>query len=51
MPKPVLDGYQANQKIRAGAAGDINKIIPIMAMTANAMKGDKQKCLLHSMGD
>ena len=48
---PVLDGYQATQKIRAGAAGDHNKIIPIIAMTANAMKGDKEKCLLHGMDD
>jgi PAS domain S-box-containing protein len=48
---PILDGYQATKKIRAGAAGDINRIIPIIAMTANAMKGDREKCLIHGMDD
>lgn len=48
---PVLDGYQTTENIRAGAAGKQNIHIPIIAMTANAMKGDKEKCLLHGMDD
>ena len=48
---PILDGYQATEQIRAGAAGEVNKTLPIIAMTANAMKGDKEKCLLHGMDD
>jgi PAS domain S-box-containing protein len=48
---PVLDGYQATDKIRAGHTGQKNRTIPIIAMTANAMKGDKEKCLLHGMDD
>jgi signal transduction histidine kinase/DNA-binding response OmpR family regulator len=48
---PVLDGYQATKKIRNGEAGDNNMEITIVAMTANAMAGDKDKCLLAGMDD
>jgi len=48
---PVLDGYQATMQIRSSATGIINNAIPIIAMTANAMAGDKQKCLDVGMDD
>ena len=48
---PVLDGYQATVKIRSKQAGITNNAIPIIAMTANAMAGDKQKCLDSGMND
>ena len=48
---PILDGYQATEQIRAGAAGASNKTLPIIAMTANAMKGDREKCLIFGMDD
>jgi len=48
---PVLDGYQATAKIRAEQTGIINNAIPIIAMTANAMAGDEQKCLDSGMDD
>ncbi|MDO6446505.1 response regulator [Colwellia sp. 1_MG-2023] len=48
---PEMDGYQATRKIRAGEAGSENIAIPIIAMTANAMQGDKQKCLDAGMDD
>ncbi len=48
---PKLDGYQTTQKIRAGEVGEIYKTIPIVAMTANAMVGDKEKCLNAGMND
>ncbi len=48
---PEMDGYQATQVIRSGAAGEFNKNIPIIAMTANAMQGDKEKCLDAGMSD
>ena len=48
---PVMDGYQTSQNIRAGKAGERYKSIPILAMTANALKGDKEKCLAAGMSD
>ncbi len=48
---PIMDGYEASRNIRAGEAGIHNKNIPIIAMTANAMKGDKEKCLEAGMSD
>ncbi|WP_168433303.1 response regulator [Pontiella sulfatireligans] len=40
---PVMDGFEATSRIRA-IEGPASKA-PIIALTANAMKGDKQKCL------
>ncbi len=48
---PELDGYETTQKIREGAAGERYCKIPIIALTANAMKGDEQKCLDAGMND
>ena len=48
---PELDGYQTTQAIRSGEAGQSNISLPIIAMTANAMQGDKQKCLNAGMND
>lgn len=48
---PVMDGYEASSAIRNGKAGKQYKNIPIIAMTANAMAGDREKCLLWGMND
>lgn len=40
---PVMDGYESTRKIREWQAGSI-KSIPILAVSANAMKGDLEKC-------
>ena len=48
---PVLDGYQTTLKIREGAAGDAYRGVPIVAMTAYAMSGDREKCLASKMDD
>lgn len=45
---PVMDGYAATEAIRRGEAGAHNKDIPIVALTANAMIDDRQKC--HAVG-
>jgi CheY-like chemotaxis protein len=48
---PVMDGYQATEGVRSGAGGKGNEAIPIIAMTANVMKGDKERCLEVGMDD
>ncbi|WP_076587321.1 response regulator [Vibrio ostreicida] len=48
---PILDGYAATKAIRDGQAGNVFRHIPIIAMTANAFKGDKVKCLDAGMND
>ncbi|MBC7533725.1 MAG: response regulator, partial [Oligoflexus sp.] len=47
---PEMDGYDATQAIRASKTIS-NPRIYIIAMTASAMKGDKEKCLSVGMND
>jgi PAS domain S-box-containing protein len=48
---PILDGFDTTKEIRNGKAGENHLNIPILALTANAMKGDRQKCLDAGMND
>jgi PAS domain S-box-containing protein len=47
---PVLDGFEATRQIRA-LERDLNRHVPIVAMTANAMSGDREACLAVGMDD
>jgi len=48
---PVMDGVDATAAIRAGQGKVRNPRIPIIAMTANAMRGDRERCLEAGMDD
>jgi len=46
---PGLDGYAATASIRAGAGPNVDT--PIVALTASAMQGDRERCLEAGMSD
>jgi signal transduction histidine kinase/CheY-like chemotaxis protein len=56
---PEMDGLQATERIRAGeryknsakACGEASDHLTIVAMTAHAMQGDRERCLLAGMDD
>lgn len=48
---PEMDGFETTMKIRSNEAGVYNPCVPIIALTALAMKGDKEKCLNAGMDD
>ena len=47
---PVMNGYDATQAIRAAERGT-GRHIPIVALTAHVMKGDREVCLTSGMDD
>jgi len=48
---PVMDGFEATRAIRSGQTKVLNPKIPIIAMTAHALKGDRERCLENGMDD
>ena len=46
-----MDGFEATQVIRDPTSSIRNHDIPVIAMTAHAMKGDREKCLEAGMDD
>ena len=48
---PVMDAPEATQRIRDPRSAVLNHTMPIIAMTADAMLGDREKCLAAGMND
>lgn len=49
---PIMDGFQATREICAlKENGAVNKNLPIIALTANAMKGHREECLQAGMDE
>lgn len=48
---PEMDGYEATRLIRGPESSVLNHDIPIIAMTANAMEGDRDRCIDAGMDD
>ncbi|MCK4304085.1 MAG: response regulator, partial [Candidatus Eisenbacteria sp.] len=48
---PEMDGYEATARIRDESSSVRRHDIPIIALTANAMKGDREKCIAAGMDD
>jgi len=48
---PSMDGFQATVEIRSGISGVLNPDVLIIALTAHAMEGDREKCIKAGMND
>jgi PAS domain S-box-containing protein len=48
---PEMDGFEATSIIRREESKSLNPCIPIIALTASAMKGDREKCIRSGMSD
>ena len=48
---PIMDGFEATKKVREYERQKQLKRIPIVALTANAMKGDRERCIEAGMDD
>jgi len=47
----VMDGLEATRQIRNPQSKVINQAVPVIAMTAHTMQGDREKCLAAGMND
>ncbi len=48
---PIMDGFEATRQVREHEKKNNLTHIPIIALTANAMKGDKERCIQAGMDD
>lgn len=48
---PVMDGLEATRQIRDPGSAILNHEVPVVAMTAHAMQGDREKCIQAGMND
>ena len=48
---PEMDGYECTRRIRISETGVLDSRIPVIAVTAHAMTGDRERCLASGMDD
>jgi PAS domain S-box-containing protein len=48
---PEMDGLEAVGSLRRGKAGELNRNVPVIAMTAHASREDRKRCLAAGMND
>ncbi|WP_022661301.1 PAS domain S-box protein [Paucidesulfovibrio longus] len=48
---PGIDGFETTRRIRAGEGGESARNLPVVAMTAHALRGYREKCLAGGMDE
>jgi CheY-like chemotaxis protein/HPt (histidine-containing phosphotransfer) domain-containing protein len=48
---PEMDGLEATRRVRDAGSAVLNHAVPIIAMTAHAMRDDRERCLAAGMDD
>lgn len=48
---PIMDGFETTLKLRAGEAGELNRNVTVIALTAKVLRSDREKCTVSGMND
>ncbi len=48
---PGMDGLEVTRRLRSGQAGELNRTVPVIAMTGNVTRQDRQACTDAGMND
>jgi CheY-like chemotaxis protein/HPt (histidine-containing phosphotransfer) domain-containing protein len=48
---PIMDGFEATRRVRGREQAEGGNRVPIIALTANVMQGDRERCLAAGMDD